>query len=582
MARNNIKPVSQGLSWLTKILDLFASQSIFIPDEFRSQAIDLESELKNDVSGLVDSILDFAISASQVDFSIESDNETIREVLNNWLFDINSSMRGKIPTGVNALAKEYFRERWKKSSFLLLRTKWETIDGYRVPTKLWFVDGKDILIADDKESKMIGNQEYSLQVNDKNSIPLNNTKDHKIFVQKPFEDWATDYPTPYLVKRGVLYNLKFMRLLSTKGSNVLAKAIEYLMLLKKGDAELVKLNNPDFIYSQAELTEIKNKLQQLMDEMKASSGTPLYTTNFDTMLEHLIPEYGKILSSDLSTPIERRILAGLGFVEIVEGLTSSRKDAVLNPKVFENEIKQGLRDFSMLLQDVLMTIIEENKALKPKLMNSKMIEIRTSPLKAFTSKDSAEIIRNLYDRGLLSKRTTTELLGDIDFDQEVERRKGEDKEGFNDEKNFMYPPVIQNTPTAPGVAKINPNDPGKDKIPDAKKGPNKKNFTAANKEQVALVSGRKNKHTHELNIEFEYNEEGAILSIEGVATEADGHTHTVSKLDETDPAPDGHVHRIRFEKADLPLEQKTKLIKFQNLLKQSSLLEKLDTDNETA
>ena len=84
----------------------------------------------------------------------------------------------------------------------------------------------------------------------------------------------------------------------------------------------------------------------------------------------------------------------------------------------------------------------------------------------------------MYDKGLLSKRTTVEVLGEIDLDVEVKRRKSETEEKLDD---VMYPPVIQNVEQWP-------NDPGKvdqdvddndDVIPEDKKGQQKKDYANA-------------------------------------------------------------------------------------------------------
>ena len=60
---------------------------------------------------------------------------------------------------------------WKRSSFLLTRTKWETQQGYKLPTNMWLVDGADIVVEDkNKEVKTIGDERYKLYVNQEQSI----------------------------------------------------------------------------------------------------------------------------------------------------------------------------------------------------------------------------------------------------------------------------------------------------------------------------------------------------------------------------------------------------------------------------
>jgi hypothetical protein len=434
--------------------------------------VSIEQFLKDDVSGLINSILDFAITSACTTFSVETDNKNLSTVLNDWLTDINSDLRGKIPTGLKALATEYFRERWKGSSFILLRSVWETKNGFRLPTKLWFVNGRDITITDKKDDiKRIGDESYELFITKEKSINLPYNKDEMVFVQKPFENWGVEYPTPYLIKRGVYHNGKLIEIMIKKGANVIAKALEYLFLMKKGSEELSKLNKPEFTYDEKDLRKAKDDFQLMIDEIRGKGGIPTYTTNWDTSFEHMIPDYKKALDGAIYSPAEKRILGGLGFIEVVEGITSTRRDAILNPKVFVSEVQEGVSGFAQLIHDVLMTIIQENKILHKKYVNSDMIQVRSAPLKSFYNDDAKTFLRGLYDRGLLSKRTLTDLCVDVDIDEEVERRKQEKTNGLEE---TMFPPIVQN---------IEKDVAPSDNIPPDKKpgSPEAKNYTSAKK-----------------------------------------------------------------------------------------------------
>lgn len=470
-----IKPVSQGLEWLTQMLQLFAAKQINVPSDFKDKCIVLENELNNDYSGLVNSIVDLSIASATVDITIESDNKSTAKFLNEWLQNVNSNLRGKIPTGITPLQKQYYIERWRKSSLVVLRSVWEDVDGWFLPTKLWFVDGKSVVIEDDQDTKELGAEKYYLRITKDKKVPLKDGKYERIFIQRPFEDWGCEYPTPFLIKRGTYYNLKFMQLLVERGSNVVAKALEYLMILKKGDADLAKLNRAEFIYDKKELTEVKESLQAVIDEMRVNRGSPLYVSNFDTSVEHLIPDYAKVLNSALYIPVEQRIMASLGFIETISGVTQNRKDAVMNPKAFIAEVNCGVSDFKALLHDVLMTIIEENRGAHKKLTNADRIQVRSSPVKTLYDTEQKDYLRSLYDRGLLSKQTLVELTGEVDYEEEVERRGGEQTRG-EDEKSYpadMYPPIVQNQPTNQGTEG---NLSKSEKTSPDKKGPEKKNY----------------------------------------------------------------------------------------------------------
>jgi hypothetical protein len=445
MAKTIIPKVgsNQGLSWLYDIISLYMSKAITIPNNFKDQVKEVEEILKSDTSGLVNSLLDYAIDSACVDFSIETSNKNLTNILDSWLQEINKSLRGKIPVGVKALAREYYRERWKGSSFLVLRSIWQDVDGFYMPVKMWFVDGKDVgILESEDETKRIGEEKYVLIISKDKHLNLPKSKDEKIFVQKPYEKWSSDYPRPFIIQRGVYYNAKMLELMVNRGVNTIDKALDYLLMMKKGNAELAKLNKPEFTYSEDDLKKVKDDFKNLLNERELNQGTPTYTTNFDTEIEHLMPDYEKALKSGLYSPVERRILAGLGFIEVVEGITSTRKDAVLNPKLFISEVEDGINGFKTLMQDVVMTIIEENKTRHKKYTNTQNVSVRSAPVKNFFSEETYSFMRSIYDRGLLSKRTAVELGIGIDFDSEVERRKRETEDKLDD---TMYPPMIQNT-----------------------------------------------------------------------------------------------------------------------------------------
>jgi len=467
---HGIKPATYHLRWLLDMVDYFQRDTIIMPSTYRDQVLGTKELLQNDVSGLVNTMLDFAVStAIDVDYRIETNNNNLDIVLNNWLNDINSSLIGKIPTGLDALAKEYFRERWKGSSFLLLRTFWETIDGYTLPTKLYFVDGEDILVDDTSETVTIGEEKYRLRIAKDKSKPLPGTKNEMIFVQKPYSAWGVDYPVPYVILKGLFKNMKFLELLENKGEMVVGKALEYLLTLKKGTERLTADNIA--VYDKNDLDTVKEDFQKIVEDRKTSAGIPTYISNFDTEIAHLIPDYDKALRGELYTPIEKRLLSGLGLVDIVQG-TVSRVTSTLNPKPFIGEIQSGVSDFKALLKDLLTTVIEKNKGSHKKYFtNSKITEVRSSPLKIFLSDDGKSLLRSVYDRGGLSKETFVELVGDVDYAVEVERRKNENK---RHENVTMYPPVIQNQEQTVGPDE-SPSTPGVQPT-STKTGPEAKNF----------------------------------------------------------------------------------------------------------
>jgi cation transport regulator ChaB len=459
---------------MAELLMTSTQESIKIPSKYKDQVYVVKELLKCDTSGIINSLLDFAITCGQVEYSVETDNDNLTELFNSWLISINEELRGQIPTGIGALSKEYYRERWKGSSFLLLRSIWENKNGFVLPTKLWFVNGEDIVIDDKNlDTANIGKEKYLLQIkkNEQKVIPFG--KDEKIFVQKPYESWGTTYPTPFLIRRGLYKNLKLLDILSTKGEYVITKALEYLLLLKKGSEALALSNQSDFIYSKDDLEKIKGKMEELLENRRTTPGVPTYATNFDTEMTHLIPEYEKILKQELYAPMERRLLAGLGLIDVLQGVSSTRRESTLNPRPFITEVESGIKDFKMILSDILHTIVDLNRIAHPKYIGN-IQKIHSTPISQFITDDVRTQFRSMYDRGVISKRTYVEVVGDLDFLVEYNRRKMETPAIM---KTF-YPPVTQNMEASPNEG---------DAIPADKTGIEKKNFKKAQLEDIPEI-----------------------------------------------------------------------------------------------
>jgi len=471
-----IKGKTQSLQWLSDMLSFFQMETIKTPVSYRERVLVVKKQLNDDPSGLTNSMMDFAINSALVDYRVESDNDNLAKELNTWLSNCNLEVLGKIPTGLEALAKEYFRERWKGSSNLLLRTFWAKQNDLRVPTTMFFLDGEDIRVNKPKNGVIkLGEEKYGIRVsgNSDHDIKLPTSKDEMIFVQRPYESWGTLESVPFLIKRGVWRNSSFLKLITSKGEFVVGKALEYLMIMKKGTERMFLEGNVS--YSEEDLKVISDDMRKLIAKKKNEGGTPTYTTNFDTEITEYIPEYSRVISDSLYRPIEKRILAGLGLVDIVEGVGSTRREAILNPKPFMTEVTQGIKDFSTLLTDIVKAIVIVNSEKHPKWMNAK-IEIKTSPVKGFMDDKFREKLRSMYDRGVLSKQTFTEVVGDLDYTLEVKRRKAEKKAGHEES---MYPPVVQNMEQEEADAK---EDIKKEETKNpSKTGPEKKNFKSASK-----------------------------------------------------------------------------------------------------
>jgi cation transport regulator ChaB len=455
------------LNWVLSAL----LRKVVVPSEFHDQVEAVKLMLKDDVSGLVDALTDFAVDTATVDFSIESENQNLTNILQEWLYTLNSGYEGKVPVGIRELAKEYFKERWKHSSFAVLKiAKWEKIGEFMLPTQMFFVDGGSIWAQDkDNTDENLDLLNYDYYLGKGEDAPL----DKNVIFAKTNGRWFDEYPTPYLVKRGVYHNWKIVQSLKDKEVKILDEVIPYFMLIQKGTEGLATSGTKT--YSDEELKQVKEQFQQLMDdthsvetsEEQRDRKTPVRATNFDEEIKHVIPDLETIFKPILFQQTERNILAGLGFIDVVQGISDSRRESVLNPKAFIEEVKSGVEDFKQILKQLVLLIIEQNKT-HIKFV-SKKFYVMSSPVKAFMTDDFKAMIRSLYDRGLLSKQTTVELGAEVEFRTEKHRRKKEVSEGLEVE---MYPPVVQNkegtgADTLGTQEKV--NDTEEEEIPEEKK-----------------------------------------------------------------------------------------------------------------
>jgi hypothetical protein len=320
--RKSLNPL---ISWLWQILSLYSTEEIKIPSSYQDKVFEVKDILRSDTSGIVNSVLDFGINCATVDYTIESNNEQLTQLITDWFKNINLMLIGRVPTGIKALSKEYYRERWKNSSLIVLRTLWENKDGLNLPTKMWFVDGINIEIENGNDTRVIGEEQYFLKINNskKDNKLLPTSKNELIFIQKPFDSWSELYSNPFVIQRGLYKNLKLFDLINKKAERIVGKALEYLMLLKKGTENLTLKGLAEYTYSKEDLQSIKTDLKKMISDSKTEAGTPIYTTGFDTEIEHIIPEYARILQREIYTTVEKRLLAGLGLIDIVEGTSSS-------------------------------------------------------------------------------------------------------------------------------------------------------------------------------------------------------------------------------------------------------------------
>jgi cation transport regulator ChaB len=417
-------------------------KKIVVPSGFHDRVKAVKEMLEDDVTGLVDSLTDFAINSANVDFSIETESDEFTKILKKWLNTINIAYNGQIPSGIKPLAKEYLKERWKYSSLPILKiSKWTNIgSGVIVPSQMFFLDGESIHAQDKNEKDenlKIVNYDYF----------LGNTKpdklDKNVIITKPYCRWYDKYPTPYLIKRGVYHNYKIIQSLKKTETTILDQIIPYMLLIKKGTEGLAKEQIKT--YSDPELKAVTEQFQELMDNISStylgekSIKSPVRASNFDEEIKHLIPDLSTIFDGKLFAVAERNILSGLGFIDVVEATSTSRRESILNPKAFIEETKSAVEDFKQIIKELIIQIITKNEN-HIKYINHDF-HICSSPVKGFQTDEFKNQFRLLWERGQVSNQSYAEVVGEIEYKTEVLRREKEAKKGTD---YTMYPHLTKN------------------------------------------------------------------------------------------------------------------------------------------
>lgn len=431
-------------STIQYMVGLLLNRRVPVPTDFPTQCQAVKTIYDSDASGLVDSISDKMVENASTRFYFESlkNYSGFEVLLNEWCERINEDYRGYgLPVGVEGLQEQYYKERWKYSSFPILRYgDWKRIGSgnntLEVPMSIVVLDGCAIRAKEKKstDSKgVMGLFPYDFFLGD--------DEDYKITIDKhlitrPYGRAFDKLPKPFIMRRGIYQNWKLIYDLTNKQDELLSKVIPYYLLLKRG----LGSKNVD----EGNLKKTVLKLQAAIDKLNTTDKVPVHASNSDSSLEHLIPNMENMFKQQLFSHSEKAIIAGFGLIDIYDSGVASRKESVLNPKGFMSELFKGQRDFKAIMMD-LLAIIKAKNAGKLKYTNEKIIAQIIPPRDYFT-KEIKDDLQKAHGRGNISEETYNELVvcpwTDEPLEIEVKRSKFEAAEGISED---LYARVIQNT-----------------------------------------------------------------------------------------------------------------------------------------
>ena len=432
-----------------KLFDLMLSSTgkIKVRKTFHGQMGQIKTLLGNDKTGLISTLIDFMIHASNVDINFNSTNSNINKLLANWKDNVNTNLNIDIPRGLRSFAEQYFRERWQ-SSFIVVNIRWGLINGYWLPKNMYIMDGASIYCENNK-GNLNTNRYFLGKPDEKKTNELRNTDTTSIIIRKPYNQLYDQYPTPYLVKKGALYHALFKTKILERQSDIIQTAFPYQLLIKVGTQDAIKRGIGP---SQTQLEEIKQKFQNQkkdFDEHVYSKGL-VGAFAGDVNLEELIPDYIKALDEKILKSVDKNILYSLGMIEF-KGFSSNREEAMLNPKVLVEEVEDAVKDYNTLMSEIIMQIQEKNSN---KYKSQDKIEVQSGVIKTFLTDNMKTLIRSWFDRGLVGYKSGLENTTGLNFETQFKERQNESKKGIT---TVCYPRLIQNMEKYPDNESI-PDD----------------------------------------------------------------------------------------------------------------------------
>lgn len=471
-------------------------QKIYVPSDFHSRTIAIKKMLGCDSSGIINTLGNFQIDCALVDIKVDTGSGKLSNTLNNdWLIGINKQYRGYgVESGIKGLQREYYRERWMGASFPILKVvDWGEIDGVNLPTGLLFADGGSIYAEKEKTKnpELLDYKYYLGNGDDKEPI---NPKTDTHFIYKPYTRWFEKYPTPYLVAKGIYKNWKIIEELKNKELDLLSQVIPYLMHILKGSEGLATAEQP-ITYDKKDLDATFKKFEKLFEKMTTGEKLPINVTQFDEQIKQLIPDLEAMFKPVLFDNAEKDILSGFGFIDIIQGIGSNRKEAIINPRAFIREIDSGIKGFKLVMEDLLDLIKQKNPDKEKLIKNIWHIDMGINT--EFITDKIADQLKTMRNNGQLSNRTYTDAVGRelTNYDKEIRFLKQE-KESEDSKLIEPKPTQIQDLLTIQNIKDLKAAKPIDNKIPtkkkvedsdkltDDKKGAEAKNYNMSTKKLV--------------------------------------------------------------------------------------------------
>jgi len=385
-----------------------------------------------DIVSMVGSLM---VSAANNGFEIVDSRKNEKTIYDYWAANVNKNLKDRTPKGLDQLAQWIFTEYWQ-SGLVVVYLSWGHEEGapksspakkINLPWKASIINPLSLQI---QGSSLLGNAEYSFtedampvdleESTTMQSVPmlpqgakptrtLPLKKSDSFYVLKRGAQPYMPYPVPYLARvfpwidlRGRLRNMDYQTALKVILSVIIFKILS---------------NNP----------KDKEKIKNEVIKNLGPNSILATSANFD--VSAISPDVESLLSWDKYREADLLIREALGLISIT-GMNVNRSEAVFNPRPLIAEIHEGRRNVQRLLESIMQEIAEKN--------NFKEVpNVKFNRIRLFENDQVFKtMVRDLYDRGVISQRTYAE---EADYEYEIEVARREAEKEFED---LMQPHVV--------------------------------------------------------------------------------------------------------------------------------------------
>ena len=244
------------------------------------------------------------------------------------------------------------------------------------------------------------------------------------------------YPTPFLYP--ALESLKHKRSLRQMDYSIAARVITAIMHIKVGDKDFPLIYNED---EGDPLLDLKTQMKWRNSIDDTEKVFQLFT-NHTVDISWVFPDTSALLDDIKYKNVNADIFNALGFPKILvtgesERTQSSEAEiALISPTITMNNLRDRI---IVILRKVIEKVAKDNKF-------TKVPEIVFSPMNLQAFSDYLDALMALYDTGNLSREDYLKIITNLDFKEQMQKRKNENTMMMEMKVPEFAPQPHSNTP----------------------------------------------------------------------------------------------------------------------------------------